>query len=271
MAINNILLVTRYGSSEARDIARKVAEIVQKKGANVYTVSPLSFDKSKELDSEEELKDIPLDLAIGVGGDGTVLRAVRWMRNSVPVFSIKLAGSRGILAETTPEEVESALDRIFANSFYLEKRMRVYASIDGLASSPALNEILINRMTLTRTPTYTIRFAHDELSQRMDGVLVSTPTGSTGHSFSLGGPVLHEGLDALVITPLGSVNRMPQLVVPNEQIEVRSNDEASIIVDGQSAFEIKSNQNIKIARYQHDAVFLRFETKGLRQLAKLGY
>jgi len=153
----------------------------------------------------------------------------------------------------------------------LEKRMRIYASVNGLEFPPALNEILINRINVTRTPTYTIRFAQDELKQRMDGVIISTPTGSTGHSFSLGGPVLHENLNALVITPLSSVNKMPPLVVPNEPIVVSSNADSSLVIDGQSVYEIKSEQDFMIARYEHDAVFLRFKPKGLRQLAKLGF
>jgi len=271
MPIKNIVLVTRYSSAEAENIANNVAQLVHKRGANVYTVSPLSVENAKELDSSDELKDIDLDLAIAIGGDGTTLRAVRWLSNAVPVFSIKLVGSRGILAETTPDQLEPALDRIFSNSFYLEKRMRIYASIDGHEFAPALNEILINRINVTRTPTYTIRFAQDELKQRMDGIIISTPTGSTGHSFSLGGPVLHENLNALVLTPLSSVNRMPSLVVPTEPIGVRSNADSSIIVDGQSTFEIKSEQDIRVARYEHDAIFLRFKPKGLRQLAKLGF
>ncbi len=271
MTINNIVLVTRYNSAEAESIAIKVAHLVRKRGVNVYTISPLSIESAKRLDSEDELRHIKLELAIAIGGDGTTLRTVRWLSNAVPVFSIKLAGSRGILAEITPEQLEPALDSIFSNSFYLEKRMRIYASINGHEFPPALNEILINRINVTRTPTYTIRFAQDELKQRMDGVIISTPTGSTGHSLSLGGPVLHENLNALVITPLSSVNRMPPLVVTTEPIEVRSNGDSSIIVDGQSTFETKSEQDIRIARYEHDAVFLRFKSKGLRQLAKLGF
>lgn len=271
MIIKNIVLVTRYSSVEAENIANKVGQLLHKKGAAVYTVSPLSVNNAKQLDSEDELRHITLDLAIAIGGDGTTLRAVRWLSNTVPVFGIRLPGSRGILAETTPDELEPALDRIFSNSFYLEKRMRIYASINGHQFPPALNEILINRINITRTPTFTIRFAQDELKQRMDGVIIATPTGSTGHSFAVGGPVLHENLNALVITPLSPVNRMPPLVVPPEQIEVRSNADCNLIVDGQSTFEMKSEQDFKIGRYEHDAVFLRFESKGLRQLAKLGF
>jgi NAD+ kinase len=271
MTINNIVLVTRYGSLEAENAANKVAQLLHKRGANVYTVSPLAVMNAKQLESEHELRRTHLDLAIAIGGDGTVLRAIRWLSNAVPVFGLRLAGSRGILAETSLDEVESALDRIFANAFCVEKRMRIYASIDSLEFPPALNEILISRINVTRTPTFTIRFAKDQLKQRMDGIMIATPTGSTGHSFSLGGPVLHENLNVLVITPLSPVNRMPPLVVPNEPIEVKSNADSSIIVDGQSTFEIKFEQDIKIARYKHDARFLRFETKGLRQLAKLGF
>lgn len=271
MTINNVVVITRYGSREAEELARKTVQLLHKRGVSVNTIAPLSIENAKELDSADELGKMKLDLAIAVGGDGTMIRAVRWLASSVPVFGVKLGGSRGILAEAKADELESALDRIFSNSFCLEKRMRIQASLNGLKSPPALNEILVSRLNPTRTPTFTIKFAQDELRQRMDGVIISTPTGSTGYSFSLGGPVLHETLSALIITPVSSINRTPPLVVPVEVVGIRSNADSSIIVDGQSTLEIRSEQDIRISRYEHDAVFLRFERKGLRQLAKLGF
>lgn len=111
----------------------------------------------------------------------------------------------------------------------------------------------------------------DEIKQRMDGLVVSTPTGSTGHSFSVGGPVLHEGMRCLSLTPIASVNRMPQLVIPLEEIIIRSTYESHLILDGQETFKIQADDPIKIMRCSDDAIFLRLQKKGMRQLAKLGF
>ncbi|MEP0825391.1 MAG: NAD(+)/NADH kinase, partial [Nitrososphaera sp.] len=111
----------------------------------------------------------------------------------------------------------------------------------------------------------------DEIKQRMDGIVVSTPTGSTGHSFSIGGPVLHEGMSCLILSPLASVNRMPQLVIPVEEITVQSTYESHVVIDGQESFTVRADEPIRISRYADDAVFLRLQKKGMRQLSKLGF
>jgi NAD+ kinase len=271
MNIGNVVIIIKHGSNFAEDVARKAAEILQEKKCTVYTISPFSVEKGILLNTLEELKEKQIDLAVAVGGDGTMLRIVRAFANSVPIFGVKGGGTRGILATINADELQTGIDRIFSNTFHLERRMRIYASISGMKSAPALNEIFISRINIVRTPTFTIKFKEDELQQRMDGVIIATPTGSTGHSYSAGGPVLYEELDVLLLTPVNSVNRMPPLIFPDEPIEIRSNYESKIVVDGQELFDIKPEENVTVARYEHDAVFVRFKTKGLRQLAKLGF
>jgi NAD+ kinase len=271
MDIHNVAIVIKHDSSYAEEVARKTAKLLQERNSHVYTISPLSVENGTTLNHVDELNDKDIDLAIAIGGDGTTLRIVRAFTNSVPIFGIKGGGTRGILATIDSSELETGIEKIFSNSFHLEKRMRIYASVNGMKSAPALNEVLISRINITRTPTFTIKFKEDELKQRMDGIIISTPTGSTGHSYSVGGPVLYEELNVLLLTPMNSVNRMPPLIFPDEPIEIHSNFESKIVVDGQDVFEIKPEENVKIARYEHDAIFVRFKTKGLRQLAKLGF
>jgi len=126
-------------------------------------------------------------------------------------------------------------------------------------------------VNLTRTPLLSIMLMGDEIKQRMDGIVVSTPTGSTGHSFSVGGPVLHEGMSCLILTPIASVNRMPQVVIPMKEILLRSTHESHLILDGQETFKVHADEPINILRSSDDAVFLRLQKKGMRQLTKLGF
>jgi NAD+ kinase len=134
-----------------------------------------------------------------------------------------------------------------------------------------LNDFLFTRVNLTRTPMLSIKLMDDEIKQRMDGIVISTPTGSTGHSFSLGGPVLHEGLDCLILSPIASVNRMPQLVIPTGEIEIKSTRDMQLTIDGQEIIKIAAEQIVKISRFPIDAQFIRLRKRGMRQLAKLGF
>ena len=90
-----------------------------------------------------------------------------------------------------------------------------------------------NRKNLTKTSEIEIRFQNDTVKQKMDGVIIATPSGSTCHSFSLGGPILHESLDVLIITPVAPVYRLESIVVPDEKIEVISSHDCSIVMDAQ--------------------------------------
>jgi NAD+ kinase len=105
----------------------------------------------------------------------------------------------------------------------------------------------------------------------MDGIIISTPTGSTGHSVSLGGPILHEELSCLVINPIASINKLPCIVIPPEEIEISSNNKLDLIIDGQDRFLIEENDTIKISIFPIKARFIRLIKKGFRQLEKLGF
>ena len=268
--IRNVAIITKIGSSEADSAATKVSKLLGKSKIQVHSVLPLIIDDAMPV-RPEELKDIELDLVFAIGGDGTTLRAFRTIQGKVPVFSINSGGHRGILSEISAESIDEAINAILAGKYVYDSRIRIQASVNGKIFPPVLNDILIVRVSLTRTPLLSIMLMGDKIKQRMDGIVVSTPTGSTGHSFSVGGPVLHEGMSCLILTPIASVNRMPQLVIPVEEILIQSTLESHLIIDGQETFKIDADEPIKILRFSNDAIFLRLHKKGMRQLAKLGF
>jgi len=269
-SILNVAIITKIGSSEADSAAVKVASLLNKRKIKVYTVLPFVIEDAMPI-KPDELKDIKLDLAFAIGGDGTTLRAFRTLPGKVPLFSINSGGHRGILSEIDTESIEDGVGTILAGKYFYDCRIRIQASVNGKLFPPVLNDILVVRVNLTRTPLLPLTLMGDEIKQRMDGLVVSTPTGSTGHSFSVGGPVLHEGMSCLSLTPIASVNRMPQLVIPLEEIIIRSTYESHLILDGQETFKIQADDPIKIMRCSDDAIFLRLQKKGMRQLAKLGF
>ncbi|HEY3095175.1 MAG TPA: NAD(+)/NADH kinase [Nitrososphaera sp.] len=268
--IRDAAIITKKDNSEAEAAASRVAKLLSKNKVKTYAVLPLKTDSATPV-KEEELKDVELDLVFSIGGDGTTLRAFRIMPNKVPLFSINSGGHRGILSEVAADSIDEAINAILAGKYFYDSRIRIRAYLNGKDLPPALNDILITRVSLTRTPLVSIKLMGDEIKQRMDGIVVSTPTGSTGHSFSIGGPVLHEGMSCLILSPIAAVNRMPQLVIPVEDIVIQSTYESHIIIDGQETFRVDADKPIKISRFSDDATFLRLQKKGMRQLAKLGF
>ncbi len=269
--LENILVVTRYGSDIAVDVAIKVIDRLRGMvdGVNIHTVKPLIIDGARSMD-EHEVKDRRFDLAVTIGGDGTVLRASRWLSNPTPILAIKLPTSKGILAEVTIEGIDDVLPRLLNKDYHVERRMRIIPSVNSIPLQPALNEILIVRDTFTRTPTYRLSIMGNTLSYRMDGLIVATPTGSTGHSLSLGGPIVYELMESILLTPLAPISNLPCIVLPSDaRVEVECNTDVKLVIDGQVVSSVKQGSIISIARYEHDAHFLRFYARGMKQLASI--
>jgi NAD+ kinase len=269
--LNRVAVVSKFGSKEAEDAAKSVAKKLLAKKSQVITISPVEIEGAKKVSDLEELKDTKLDLTITLGGDGTTLRTFRYLENEVPNLAINVGGNRGILSEITMSEIDIAIDQILSDNIFLDRRIRVVASNNGQEFPPALNEIFINRQNLTKTSLFEIRFQNDTVTQKMDGVIISTPSGSTGHSYSLGGPILHEILDVLIITPVAPVNKLPSLVVPDEKIEIISSHDSNIIMDAQVIKPARYDDVITIRKYKKHAVFVRLKKRGLRQMSKLGF
>ena len=271
MKINKIAIVSKLGSKKAEKAVKGIATKLLKQKFKVYTVSPVLVDGAKTVNSLEDLREIKLDLVITFGGDGTTLRAFRNLENETPLLTINVGGNRGIFSEINLDEIDNAIQHIKKNKVWLDKRTRVVASCNGVQFQPALNEIYINRKNLTKTAEFETKFQNDTVKQKMDGVIISTPSGSTGHSLSIGGPILHESLGVFIITPVAPVHRLPSIVVPDEKVEVTCSHDCNIVMDAQTIKSAAFGNVITIEKYKKRAVFVRLKKKGLRQMSKLGF
>ena len=271
MKISKVAIVSKFGSKKSENAAKNIAEKLLKQKFKVCTIAPVIVKGAKKVNSLEDLKKIKLDLVITLGGDGTTLRTFRNLENETPLLTINVGGNRGILSEINLDEIDNAIQHIRKNEIWLDKRTRVVASCNGEQFQPALNEIYVNRKNLTKTAEFEIKFQNDTVKQKMDGVMISTPSGSTGHSLSIGGPVLHESLDVLIITPVAPVHRLPSIVVPDEKVEITCSHDCNIVMDAQVIKSASFEDLITIKKYKNQAVFVRLKKKGLRQMTKLGF
>jgi len=271
LKISKVAIVSKFGSKKSENAAKDIAEKLLKQKFKVCTISPVMVKGAKKVNSLEDLKKIKLDLVITLGGDGTTLRTFRNLENETPLLTINVGGNRGIFSEINLDEIDNAIQHIKKNDVWLDKRTRVVASCNGKQFQPALNEIYVNRKNLTKTAEFEIKFQNDTVKQKMDGIIISTPSGSTGHSLSIGGPVLHESLDVLIITPVAPVHRLPSIVVPDEKVEITCSHDCNIVMDAQVVKSAGFGDLITIKKYKKQAVFVRLKKKGLRQMTKLGF
>jgi NAD+ kinase len=262
--IRCIAIFTKRNNEESRRVSYLLREKLAEQGISV-------IDFKKDYDSHSPELDIEVDLAIAIGGDGTTIKTFRTLPPDIPVLCINAGGTRGILSEVSKDSVDSIVDPLLEGHYFLDRRIRIVAQIDDEVMAPVLNDYVIMRSDLTKTPLFYLSINDDGYSQKMDGMIVSTPTGSTGHSLSNGGPILQEHLDCTLITPIGSVNRLPSFVLPLMAITISANHDLKLIMDGQLVKEIQENQPIKISKYRYDAVFLRFNKNDTRQMNKLGF
>ena len=181
----------------------------------------IPFNKSKDLYSE-------IDLMVSIGGDGTFLRTIEYVRDlAIPVMGIN-TGNLGFLATIKKENLDQAIDKIYNRKFKIENRSLIKVNSDeiGLPKSffpYALNEVSVVRKDTTSMINIKTSLDGSNLNTYWaDGLIVSTPTGSTGYSLSCGGPVISPSSGSLVLTPISPHNLNARPLVISDQTKIES-------------------------------------------------
>ena len=207
------------------------------------------------------------ELVIVLGGDGTMLSAARPVEaNCTPILGVNVGGL-GFLTEVTVENLYDSLEKIFAQQFYLDHRLRIQASISHLTGheehGTALNEIVISKGAIGRMIKTRIQVDKQFVTNlRGDAVIVSTPTGSTAYSMSSGGPILDPSLETLLLTPVSphTLTHRPLLIPGHASLEINltSEDEVRGLFDGQVGFGMSHSDSITISASPHQTHLIRF-------------
>lgn len=202
------------------------------------------------------------DLVIVVAGDGTFLHAARSLvAHGVPLLGINL-GRLGFLADIMPSEMTDRLDEVIAGEYEEDYRILLHATIvrDGktVFETAALNDIVAHKSNIARLVTFETHIDSRLVNtQRSDGVIVATPTGSTAYALSGGGPILHPNLDAIVLVPIcpHTLSSRPLVVAADARVEIRLQRDdarqAQLTCDGQTVLELAPGDRIVIAQLGH--------------------
>lgn len=203
--------------------------------------------------------DASHDLIIVVGGDGSLLSAARMaIKVNVPVIGIN-RGRLGFLTDISPHELETQLGAVLAGKYCEERRfllhMRIHDSDTTWFEGDALNDIVLSRGNETHLIAFDVYVNQQFVSNyRSDGMIVSTPTGSTAYALSAGGPIMHPQLNAIVMVPMfsHSLNSRPLVIDGDAHVELQINTsnehELQISCDGHESCLIKPGQQISIKK-----------------------
>jgi NAD+ kinase len=199
-----------------------------------------------------------VDLMLVLGGDGTMIATARMMGdNEVPVLGVNYGGL-GYLAEFRIEELYTALESILSEQFRLDRRVMLHVDLmrenDAVTSNRVLNDVVINKSALARIIEIEA-YLNDQYvnSFRADGLIVSTPTGSTAYNLSAGGPVIFPSMNAIVITPICpfTLSNRPIVVPDDAVIELRlktTQEEVALTLDGQVGVPLRVNDRVLIRK-----------------------
>lgn len=224
--------------------------------------------------------DVPglADLLLVLGGDGTLLSVARLVgARDVPILGVNLGGL-GFLTEVTLEELYQALDAVFQGTYEVTQRILLSATVhrqgERIAEYVALNDAVINKGALARMIELETHIDGEYVTTfRADGLILSTPTGSTAYSLAAGGPIVYPTLRALVVTPIcpHTLNFRPLVISDAATVEIvqgSANENAYLTLDGQVGFTLRHRDVIKVVRSEHTITLLKAPGKNYFQILR---
>jgi NAD+ kinase len=264
-----------YGRTSGMNNAgrlKTLVDILQQK-AVLHVYEPFldylrkTLDMSIECERFSSIKDISGNLVclISVGGDGTFLEASQFsIERGIPILGINF-GRLGFLAQAPADEIEAALENLFEQNYTIEKRslISVYRGENNDFISTALNEVTIQRNNLTMIKT-AVRVDGELLSSYWsDGILISTPTGSTAYSLSAGGPLMLPDTHNFIITPIAPHNLNIRPIVISDAskilVEVTTRKENAVLSIDNKMFEMSSGAKIIVKKSQSVLNFIKLK------------
>jgi len=257
-------LLSSIDAEEVKQSIQKLALFLKAQGRDVIyekkTSELVGWQVEKSLEIKEFIESI--DLVVVIGGDGSILSACRKIASSnVPLLGINL-GRLGFLTDITPDEIELRVAPVLAGEFKQTERFMLSTSITRngreIGTGTALNDVVLH-------PGMSVRMMEFELyvdgefvySQRSDGLIVATPTGSTAYALSAGGPLICPEIDAMVCVPLNphTLSSRPIVLHGDSEIEIRVNSKhelhPSVTCDGQDDLMTEPGDKILIKKHQH--------------------
>lgn len=267
--IKNIGLIINYNKNQPIELGKELISWFNERDINVYAPKEEAkfLNLFKSLSQEEICSKI--DCLLVLGGDGTFLRGARYVVGTdIPILGVNL-GRLGFLTEIEVSEVYIYLEKLLTGDFSIEERSMLFAKVKrdnaSIGNFFALNDFVIYKGSFSRLITLDVSLGDEYISSySADGIIISTPTGSTAYSLSAGGPIVYPGLNVSILTPVcpHSLSARPLVIPPDKVIKVSINAvnaSAKLTVDGQCGFQLKNGDVVIIENAQYVTKLIRIK------------
>lgn len=269
--MKSIGLIPNWHKKNSKLVVEKIGHFFKQRRLKLKTADKRTVDFYSEESLASQLANWvnELELIIVVGGDGTILRVARdlacW---EVPILGINL-GQKGFLAEIEVEQMERFLQYIAVQQYDYQERMMIEAWLKrgnkDMERYLALNDIVVSRGPFSRIITVEASVNEDYMeSYSGDGIIIATPTGSTGYSLSAGGPIVNPTMDLFVITPICPHSLYNRAVIVNGKDEIRLRVDSRqvqvvLTVDGQVRFALEDKDQVIVCRSEQRVKLVCFQ------------
>jgi NAD kinase len=242
--IKKVAITGRIFSAKAKAAVKRALQILKKHKVSYEFDSNFPFEKNTK-----KLSSIKADIVLVFGGDGSLLYAVHNLKNKIPVLGIN-CGNRGSLMAFHEREIAKKLPKVLEGKYRVEKRTKISVEADGKYIGEALNEVLVAPEKPGRLVRYALAINGKAKGKEADdGLIIATPTGSTAHAYSAGGPVISEKKNSFVVVRLNPLDRKkkPFVVKNNSRIEVKDLQHGKLqaVLDGHYLFEFRKNLKVR--------------------------
>lgn len=254
-------IVTNDGKDKDRKITRHICDILKRAGKTCLLAQK---DEKKNIIPDTVPRE--LDCVIVIGGDGSLIEVARLVKSEIPILGINM-GTLGYLTEVEISDLDEAIGKILDGNYQIESRMMLEGSFEKADSDIALNDIVVSRKGDLRVIHFNIYVDGAFLnSYEADGMIVSTPTGSTAYNLSAGGPIVEPTASMIVLTPICShALNTSSIVLPAEDeivIEIgegRNGREEEVFVtfDGADVVELRTGDKVTITKSQHETKLMK--------------
>ena len=258
--MNRVGIIAKKNKPEGVAIVRNLVEWLNPKKIEVYIEEEIGKLLSPALWKPVQREAIPTDMEMIVvlGGDGTLLSVARqvWNKN-IPILGVNLGGL-GFLTEITLDELYPVLERVLRDDFETDERDVLNAEVirrgERVAEFIVLNDAVINKGALARIIDLETTINGEYLSTfRSDGLIISTPTGSTAYNLSAGGPIVFPSLHTIIITPICPHTLTIRPIIIPDHVRIRAllksrNEEVTLTLDGQQGFALEFEDVVEVRK-----------------------
>lgn len=268
--------VAKYGELKARKLMEWAMPWLERRGMEVL-VEPECADVGGRVATKQEMASTA-DLIVVLGGDGTLLSIAHYVeRPELPIVGVNLGGL-GFITEIAPDELEDVLTNTIAGNYTVEKRMTLevkIASAQGEETHRILNDAVITKGARSKIIDLETYVGSDYLcTYRADGLIISTPTGSTAYSLAAGGPILHPAMGAIILCPI-----CPHTLTTNRPIVISSNakirttlrsagDTVILIPDGQEGILLNNGDVVEVRNHKSPVSIVKIPTRSYFEILR---